>query len=69
MVMPPLYGSFYRDNPLTITTTPVTVNPDAEQKDWYNQLNLNPAMRVAASQGSAVIQKDQETIWTVPGIN
>jgi hypothetical protein len=53
IIVPPLYGSFYRNNP-------PTVNP-ATSQDWYNQLNLNPAFRVAASQGTSVVQKDQET--------
>ncbi|QHT69141.1 hypothetical protein GXP67_22100 [Rhodocytophaga rosea] len=53
IIVPPLYGSFYRNNP-------PKVNPAANQ-DWYTQLNLNPAFRVAASQGTAVVQKDQET--------
>lgn len=62
-VVPPLYGSFYRDSMLNPTsTTPSKVNPAASQKDWYNQLNLNPALRVAAGQGAAVVQKDQETL-------
>jgi hypothetical protein len=60
IVVPPLYGSFYRDNPLTNdSSNPVRLNAGAN-KDWYNQLNLNPAWRVASAHGVGVIQSDQE---------
>lgn len=62
-VVPPLYGSFYRDNALNSTSkTPVRVNPTPLQKDWYNQLNLDPAMRIGAGQGAAIIRQDQEKL-------
>jgi hypothetical protein len=60
IIVPPLYGSFYRDNPIkTSSLNPAKTDP-AKNKDWYNQLNLNPAFRIAASAGTAVVQKDQE---------
>jgi hypothetical protein len=62
IIVPPLYGSFYRGAPIpgTPAATPVALSPAAPISDWYNQLNLNPAWRVAAGQGTAVVQQDQE---------
>ena len=61
VIVPPLYGSFYRDNPLQNNPVhPAKSNAGRPVKDWYNQLNLNPAFRVAAGKGTSVIQKDQE---------
>ncbi|MDZ4682922.1 MAG: hypothetical protein SGI94_20940 [Saprospiraceae bacterium] len=51
IVAPPLYGSFYRPGE--------TMQLEKEQ-DWFQQLNLNPVYRVAASQGTSVVQKNQE---------
>jgi len=53
VVVPPLYGSFYRqDKKLNPASTPPLL--------WYNQLNSNPVYRVAAGQGTAVVQQNQE---------
>ncbi len=51
IVAPPLYGSFYRPGQ-TVQT--------AASQDWFPQLNLNPVYRVAAAQGTGVVQKNQE---------
>jgi hypothetical protein len=62
MVLPPLYGNFYRDSPLTASPAkPARLDATTPAADWYNQLNLNPSMRVAAGQGSVVVQRDQES--------
>jgi hypothetical protein len=62
MILPPMYGSFYRDNPLNAgSAKPVRLDATAPANDWYNQLNLNPSMRVGAGQGSIVVQQDQES--------
>ncbi|NUN99204.1 MAG: hypothetical protein HUU01_01175 [Saprospiraceae bacterium] len=49
-VVPPLYGSFYKNEKKIGTTM-----------DWYKQLNTNPMYRIAAGNGTAVIQEHQET--------
>ena len=54
VVVPPLYGSFYR--PPGQKTQPGFHLPLL----WYNQLNSNPVYRVAAGQGTAVVQHNQE---------
>lgn len=51
IVVPPMYGSFYRAGE--------TMQSEATQ-DWFHQLNLDPVYRVAAAQGTAVVQKNQE---------
>lgn len=51
IVVPPLYGSFYRPGE--------TLQSEATQ-DWFQQLNLNPVYRVAAAQGTGIVQKKQE---------
>lgn len=53
IITPPAYGSFYRPA--------VMLNSDNSQS-WYDELNLNPVYRVAAAQGTGVIQKDQEEL-------
>ncbi len=60
IIVPPLYGSFYRDNPAKTSSSNPAKSNSAKSKDWYNQLNLNPAFRIAASAGTSVVQKDQE---------
>lgn len=52
IVVPPLYGSFYR---------PGTAANPAPSQDWYQQLNLDPVYRIAAAQGTGVVQQNQET--------
>jgi hypothetical protein len=62
MILPPLYGSFYRDSPLTVSPAkPPRLDSTVPAVDWYNQLNLNPSMRVAAGQGSVIVQQGQES--------
>ncbi len=56
LLAPPRYGSAYR-----------TVNPGpgldpATAGRWYEQLNLDPANRVAAALGTLVVQQQQETL-------
>jgi hypothetical protein len=53
IITPPAYGSFYRPGEI--------LNVSGEQ-NWYNELNLNPVYRVAAAQGTGVVQKDQEQL-------
>lgn len=53
IITPPVYGSFYRPGDL--------LNTDSAQ-NWYGELNLNPVYRVAAAQGTGVVQKDQEEL-------
>lgn len=48
-VVPPLYGSFYRED-----------KKIGEAVDWYRQLNTHPVYRVAAGNGTAVVQEGQE---------
>ncbi len=52
IVTPPLYGSFYRANK--------KISSAALPLVWYNQLNINPVYRIAASQGAEVIRQNQE---------
>ena len=51
IITPPLYGSFYRPGELLSPAT---------GQNWYSELNLNPAYRIAAAQGTGVIQRNQE---------
>lgn len=61
MIVPPLYGSFYRSQPSPGSAVPlISLSAAAPINDWYNQLNLDPALRLAAAQGTAVVQKNQE---------
>ena len=53
IITPPLYGSFYR---------PSEALNAANTQDWYAQLNLNPVYRVAAAQGTGVVQENQEEL-------
>lgn len=48
-VVPPLYGSFYKNEKKIGATI-----------DWYKQLNTNPMYRIAAGNGTAVVQEHQE---------
>ncbi len=53
VLAPPRYGAAYR---------PVaTLDPTVPAR-WYEQLNTDPAARVAASLGVQVVQRDQETL-------
>lgn len=60
-IVPPLYGSFYRENSMNqgITSGKSTVSRGTN--DWYNQLNLNIPYRIAAGRGTEVIQLNQES--------
>ena len=62
IIVPPLYGSFYRGSSAAggASQGHVVLDPAPPITDWFNQLNLNPIYRVAASQGAAVVQQDQE---------
>jgi hypothetical protein len=51
IVVPPLYGSFFRENRGLVNELGAT---------WYEQLNLNPVYRVAAGQGAEVVRQSQE---------
>lgn len=53
VLAPPRYGAAYRENP--------TLDPTAATR-WYEQLNVNPATRVAAALGVQVVQRDQESL-------
>lgn len=53
IITPPAYGSFYR---------PAVMLNSNNSQSWYDELNLNPVYRVAAAQGTGVIQKDQEEL-------
>jgi hypothetical protein len=53
IITPPVYGNFYRPGEM--------LNADNPQS-WFDDLNLNPVYRVAAAQGTAVVQKDQEEL-------
>ena len=52
LLAPPRYGSGYRTLP----------GLDQATTRWYEQLNLDPANRVAAALGTLVIQQQQETL-------
>ncbi|HSK32606.1 MAG TPA: hypothetical protein VK903_03905 [Propionicimonas sp.] len=52
LLAPPRYGSTYRTLP----------GLDQAAGRWYEQLNLDPANRVAAALGTLVIQQQQETL-------
>ncbi|HWC01251.1 MAG TPA: hypothetical protein VHF87_00645 [Methylomirabilota bacterium] len=51
MVLPPAYGSFYRQS---------TKLTPAAPGSWYDHANLNPVYRAAAGQGAAVVRRNQE---------
>ena len=52
LLAPPRYGATYREAPgLEVTGS-----------RWYEQLNLDPGARIAAALGTAVVQRQQETL-------
>jgi hypothetical protein len=53
VLAPPRYGAAYRSTP--------ALAPD-RSTSWYEQLNANPANRIAAALGVQIIQRDQETL-------
>ena len=53
VLAPPRYGAAYR---------PVATLDPAAPARWYEQLNTDPAARVAAALGVQVVQRDQETL-------
>ncbi len=53
LLAPPRYGSAYR--------TPVALDPAATGR-WYEQVNTDPAARIAAALGTLVVQQQQETL-------
>ncbi len=53
LLAPPRYGSTYRAGPGLDPTGPAR---------WYEQLNTDPANRVAAALGTLVVQRQQETM-------
>ncbi len=53
IITPPVYGSFYRPAEM--------LDPDSTT-NWYTELNLNPVYRVAAAQGTGMVQKNQEEL-------
>ena len=53
MLAPPRYGDAYRPT--------ATLDPAVPAR-WYEQLNTDPAARVAAALGVQVVQRDQETL-------
>ncbi|NUU16753.1 hypothetical protein HP550_05760 [Cellulomonas humilata] len=53
LLAPPRYGSAY--------VTPTPLDP-ASAGRWYEQLNSDPAHRVAAALGTLVVQQQQETL-------
>ena len=53
LLAPPRYGAAYRPT--------ATLDPAAPAR-WYEQLNLDPAARVAAALGMQVVQREQETL-------
>ena len=52
VVTPPLYGSWY--------VPPAKLEKGKMKTDWYQQLNLHPALRVVAGAGAEVIRDNQE---------
>ncbi|HEY3340290.1 MAG TPA: hypothetical protein VGK18_17455 [Propionicimonas sp.] len=57
LLAPPRYGSTYR-------SAPAGSGPALDQAAvrWYEQLNLDPANRIAAALGTLVVQRQQETL-------
>ena len=53
LLAPPRYGDAYR---------PTAALDPAVPARWYEQLNTDPAARVAAALGVQVVQRDQETL-------
>ncbi|WP_380876354.1 hypothetical protein ACFB49_08310 [Sphingomonas sp. DBB INV C78] len=53
LLAPPRYGAAYRIQ--------VTLGP-ANSTSWYEQLNTNPANRIAAALGVQIVQRDQEAL-------
>jgi hypothetical protein len=58
LLAPPRYGSAYR----TVQAGPGPGLDPATTGRWYEQLNLDPANRVAAALGTLVVQQQQETL-------
>lgn len=53
LLAPPRYGATYR---------PVAALEPARTTRWYEQLNANPANRIAAALGVQIVQRDQEVL-------
>ena len=53
LLAPPRYGAAYR---------PVAALGPAGSTSWYEQLNTNPANRIAAALGVQIVQRDQEVL-------
>ena len=53
LLAPPRYGSAYRSPAATLGAT---------TDRWYEQLNTDPAARIAAALGALVVQQQQETL-------
>jgi hypothetical protein len=58
LLVPPIYGKWY-----TAADGNATVNPELPE-NWLEQLNLDPAMRVAAGLGAEVIREHQEELMS-----
>lgn len=52
VVTPPLYGSWY--------VPPANVERGKMKSDWFQQLNLHPALRVVGGAGAKIIRDNQE---------
>ena len=60
LVTPPLYGRWHALTDRLLTLRDGTEAPN--RANWVHDLNLDPRWRTAAGFGTAVVQKDQETL-------
>ncbi|WP_437899931.1 hypothetical protein [Sorangium sp. So ce124] len=56
-VAPPLYGRWHRAASLQSLSATLSAAPD-----WFNELNSDPRMRVAAGLGTQVVQRNREQL-------
>ncbi len=58
LIVPPLYGAWQASR--KEVTTDVPNSNDPEDRDWFNELNLDPRHRMTSAFGTLVIQDQQE---------
>ncbi len=58
LVEPPLYGGTHARQPRIETDAP----HDADQPQWFRELNLDPRNRIVAGLGTRVVQAEQEDL-------
>jgi len=60
LIVPPLYGAWHGSSKEVIADVPGSDDPS--DRDWFNELNLDPRHRTTAGFGTLVIQDQQEQL-------